>query len=58
MICTGTVNLDLMKLGSQGGIGIVRDTDTILRARGRLLETWSALSIGLVVSKPIHFYGS
>lgn len=54
----GTVNLDLLKLGSQDGIGVVRDTDTILRAKARLLEIWSALTIGLVVSKPIHFYGS
>lgn len=58
MIGTGTVNLDLLKLGSQDGIGVVRDTDIILRAKGQLLETWSALTIGLVVSKPIHFYGS
>lgn len=58
MIGTGTVNLDLLKLGSQDGIGVVRDTDTILRAKARLLERWSALTIGLVVSKPTHFYGS
>ena len=58
MIGTGTVNLDLLKLSSQDGIGVVRDTDTILRAKARLLEIWSALTIGLVVSKPIHFYGS
>ena len=52
------MNLDLLKLGSQDGIGVVGDTDTILRAKARLLEIWSALTIGLVVSKPIHFYGS
>ena len=26
--------------------------------RSRLLEAWLALTIGLEVSKPIHFYGS